>query len=103
MDLITLSLIVVIIVVVFMLILNGQKLSNLRRDIDDKEDEIKRVLKENQELSVYRGILDADKEAKERLDKAQKEAASIVNCAKDEADGMIAKAHIEKAGIDVEI
>ena len=103
MDLITLSLIVVIIVVVFMLILNGQKLSNLRRDIDDKEDEIKRVLKENQELSVYRGILDADKEAKERLDKAQKEAASIVNGAKDEADDIIAKAHIEKAGIDVEI
>ena len=86
-----------------MLVLNGQKLSNLRKDLEEKENEINKVLKENQELSVFRGILDADKEAKERLDKAQKEAVSIVDGAKDEAQDIISKANIEKAAINTEI
>lgn len=46
--------------------------ASLSQDID--------VLKQrNEELSVYESALDADKEAKERLDKAKTEAEYIVN------------------------
>ena len=62
--------------------------ASLSQDID--------VLKQrNEELSVYESALDADKEAKERLDKAKTEAEYIVNGANFNADTIIKKAELK--------
>lgn len=62
--------------------------ASLSQDID--------VLRQrNEELSVYESALDADKEAKERLDKAKTEAEYIVNGAKFNADTIIKKAELK--------
>ena len=71
----------------------------LREKNDSLSQENDLLRRKNEELSVYENALDADKEAKERLEKAKTDADNIINGANFKAETLLKKA--EKDAEDV--
>lgn len=61
------------------------KYKKLKDDFESLESQQKIILAQNEELSVYRGALDADKEAALRLDNAKQQAEQILDEARSKA------------------